>query len=532
MLRGAAEGLYTLARSRRSLGALTSPSIAVLRAAAVSGRDDPMPDATTGQSAQIRRLAWLALTATGDRDELLIRGAARDPDAQVRRLAVLYLPNASDVYLQREILRSARDDPSYQVRLEWVRMYRQLFALQDCGPLLDATTDDNAHVRLAAIDALGGRCLPPAAAVTRLRALADSPAGTSPDPAGSWHERAHALVALARADSAHAGPVVAAAARDGEWHVRMYAARAATAAHDASVLIALAQDTAANVREAAVDGLATVVGHSADGIYVGALESRAPQVVLAAARALHGAPAGKALVPALLDALDRLTAERRQTSRDPRMELLARISEPADSSAAPRLRPYLRDFDPEIAAQARRILSAWTPSDLEAVVPAASSPNPLGPLATGGDIRLRLTIATAPGPGEVVLRLNPRDAPATVARVVALARAGYYNGLTWHRVVPNFVIQGGSPGANEYVGDGPFLRDELGQASHLRGTVGISTRGRDTGDAQLFVNLVDNYRLDHDYTVVGEVESGMDVIDAVLEGDVISRVEVLPPSSR
>jgi cyclophilin family peptidyl-prolyl cis-trans isomerase len=94
-------------------------------------------------------------------------------------------------------------------------------------------------------------------------------------------------------------------------------------------------------------------------------------------------------------------------------------------------------------------------------------------------------------------------------------------------VVPNFVIQGGSPGANEYMGDGPFMRDEVGLLSHRRGTVGISTRGRDTGDAQIFVNLVDLPRLDHTYTVFAEVIEGMDVVDAILEGDVIERVEVV-----
>jgi cyclophilin family peptidyl-prolyl cis-trans isomerase len=81
------------------------------------------------------------------------------------------------------------------------------------------------------------------------------------------------------------------------------------------------------------------------------------------------------------------------------------------------------------------------------------------------------------------------------------------------------------------MGDGPFMRDEVGLVSHQRGTVGISTRGRDTGDAQIFVNLVDSPRLDHIYTVFAEVSTGMDVVDALLEGDVIERVElVLPPT--
>lgn len=94
-------------------------------------------------------------------------------------------------------------------------------------------------------------------------------------------------------------------------------------------------------------------------------------------------------------------------------------------------------------------------------------------------------------------------------------------------MAPNFVIQGGSPGANEFAGAPRYLRDEVGL--HKRGTVGISTRGRDTGDAQFFVNLVDSPRLDHQYTVFGTVTSGMETVDAILEGDVIERIELVGP---
>jgi cyclophilin family peptidyl-prolyl cis-trans isomerase len=115
-------------------------------------------------------------------------------------------------------------------------------------------------------------------------------------------------------------------------------------------------------------------------------------------------------------------------------------------------------------------------------------------------------------------------APVTTLLVTRLATSGYYNGLSFHRVVPNFVIQGGSPGANEYAGVPRFLRDELSAVSHERGTLGISTRGRDTGDAQLFVNLVHNPRLDYEYTVWGRIVSGLAAVDRVLEGDRIRRV--------
>jgi cyclophilin family peptidyl-prolyl cis-trans isomerase len=135
------------------------------------------------------------------------------------------------------------------------------------------------------------------------------------------------------------------------------------------------------------------------------------------------------------------------------------------------------------------------------------------------------------GRGTFELRLLVDEAPLSALRVATRARQGYYSGLTFHRVVPNFVIQGGSPGANEYMGDGPYMRDEVGLLAHRRGSVGISTRGRDTGDAQIFVNLVDLPRLDHTYTVFAEVAAGMDVVDAILEGDVIERVDLVPPSS-
>jgi cyclophilin family peptidyl-prolyl cis-trans isomerase len=127
-----------------------------------------------------------------------------------------------------------------------------------------------------------------------------------------------------------------------------------------------------------------------------------------------------------------------------------------------------------------------------------------------------------------VSRLAHRiEAPASAVRFARLAQSGYYDGLTFHRVAPNFVIQGGSPGANEYIGDATFMRDEVGQWPHVRGAVGISTRGRDTGDAQIFIDLVDNPRLDHQYTVFAHVLNGMDIVDAVLEGDVIERVEIV-----
>jgi len=111
--------------------------------------------------------------------------------------------------------------------------------------------------------------------------------------------------------------------------------------------------------------------------------------------------------------------------------------------------------------------------------------------------------------------------------VLGLVREGFYDGKVFQRVEPNFVIQGGGPDANEYVGDTAFMRDELTMRTHARGTVGISARGRDTGDGQWFINLVDNPVLDHEYTVFGRIDGGRAVAERILEGDRIGRVEVI-----
>jgi peptidyl-prolyl cis-trans isomerase B (cyclophilin B) len=123
-------------------------------------------------------------------------------------------------------------------------------------------------------------------------------------------------------------------------------------------------------------------------------------------------------------------------------------------------------------------------------------------------------------------------APVSSARFAELVGQGYYNGLTFHRVIPDLLIQGGSPGANEYSGASRYWRDEVGRTSQTRGTVGLSTRGRDTADAQIYINLVDTPRYDHEYSIFGEVTSGMDVVDTILEGDVMQKVELVAAKTR
>ncbi len=238
------------------------------------------------------------------------------------------------------------------------------------------------------------------------------------------------------------------------------------------------------------------------------------------------------IVAALRATLARLTAQRRDTSRDPRVALIERIAE-LDPERATTLRPYLEDFDPFVAARVDALLRAegraGSPSPAEG---GSGSPPARRSLGDGGAVHVptweeveRLgatTLAlTLRGNRRLVLRLYAEQAPTAVARLVAQVRAGEWNGRTFHRVEPGFVVQGGSPAANEYAGAAAFTRDEFTALSHVRGTVGISTRGPDTGDGQIFINLVDNARLDYAYTIIGAITGDTSILDDIVEGEVI-----------
>ncbi len=221
-----------------------------------------------------------------------------------------------------------------------------------------------------------------------------------------------------------------------------------------------------------------------------------------------------------------MTAGKRETSRDARKALLTRLAETGSKDLAARLAPFAADFDPAVADLAAATLSSWTGSPVKAAprpLPRAARPSPTE-IDSMGSTRVVFTIRDV---GRFEVKLIATEAPLNAWRFLRLARERFYNGRTIHRVVPNFVLQGGSPGANEFVGDGPYTRDEVGLQSSLRGTIGVSTRGRDTGDGQVYFNLVDNMRLDHTYTVFAQIEKGVEVLDAILEGDVIEDVDVI-----
>ncbi len=123
-----------------------------------------------------------------------------------------------------------------------------------------------------------------------------------------------------------------------------------------------------------------------------------------------------------------------------------------------------------------------------------------------------------------------KDAPNTVKNFLDLAKKGFYNGLTFHRVIPNFVIQGGCPDGTGAGGPGYKIKCELsgGNQYHDRGVLSMAHAGRDTGGSQFFIchGRQNTQHLDRQHTCFGKVIEGLDVIDAIREGDEIEKIEV------
>jgi cyclophilin family peptidyl-prolyl cis-trans isomerase len=137
----------------------------------------------------------------------------------------------------------------------------------------------------------------------------------------------------------------------------------------------------------------------------------------------------------------------------------------------------------------------------------------------------RVTITTDRGP--IVMDLDPQLAPKTVNNFIGLARQGYYDGLTWHRVVPEFVIQGGDPEGSGRGGPGYKFEDEPVKGQYTRGAVAMANAGADTNGSQFFICIDDcSRKLAPSYNLFGYVVEGQDVAESTQVGDVMRKVEI------
>jgi cyclophilin family peptidyl-prolyl cis-trans isomerase len=189
----------------------------------------------------------------------------------------------------------------------------------------------------------------------------------------------------------------------------------------------------------------------------------------------------------------------------------------------PILRELSRGADLPLAASAATGLEALTGQPVVVPELALQPAPPAEPLPAGTKLRIRTE------KGDILIALLTQDAPMTTATLGRLAGEGYFKNLTFHRVVPDFVVQGGDPRGDGEGGPGFTQRCEVSPRPYFAGTVGLALAGKDTGGSQFFITHSPQPHLEGRYPVLGQVESGQEVADALLESDRILDVELLAP---
>ena len=198
-----------------------------------------------------------------------------------------------------------------------------------------------------------------------------------------------------------------------------------------------------------------------------------------------------------------------------------------DKRFVPMLEKALGDPDKTVAAASAEALRQITGKDYSAQIPKSTKA-----LHTDYDWSILETLNASSkvfietSKGMITMQLLKDDAPFTVLNFVKLVKKRFYDGLQFHRVVPNFVIQGGDPRGDGWGGPGYAIRSEYSFARFGRGMVGIASAGKDTEGCQFFITHVPTPHLDGRYTIFARVINGQDVVDRIQIGDTIKKITI------
>ncbi len=473
---------------------------------------------------ELRARAAYGLARNPQREALpILRRLLTDGDALIRSWAARALGRVgegSDLGRLLPLLGDAEPGPRIRALNAATRLLAGGLAAPAAdwrGPLLGLLDAPHSGVRLAAIEAAGLWLLDDA--------LGDRLVSMASD--GEPALRRAALMALARGDEPRAARETFAAAAAGEAGDRAAAASAAGILGEWALVRRLFGDGDPAVRQAALAALLVEEAGRAQTVVAG-LGDPDPGVRAAALGWLADMP----LVP-VVDLLGPVAGER-YADELPELPLngihaiVARaVAAPAETEAAV--------FALERYAAGGSHLLRRTAAD--ALVDLGRSRPPVGAVDTGrrvadykGIVRRtwqprEIELVTDRGP--VRLRLACREAPLNCLNLLQLVELGFYDGLTFHRVVPDFVVQGGDPRGDGWGGAGYVVRDEIGPGGFAAGTLGMALGGPDTGGSQFFITLSPQPHLDGSFTAFGRVVAGWEALERIVAGDrILSAAEV------
>ena len=293
-------------------------------------------------------------------------------------------------------------------------------------------------------------------------------------------------------------------------------------------LIALFKDSSVQVRSAAFDALGAIDAVNVDYYIKTALDDSDFVPVCQAMEKI-----GKLKNTAYLPRLLALMKEHREGSADIKRAIVSAIGEildsaTVDSPAENILYHGLQDKDYLVSREAALIYKDKLGIDKSAYI---SKPEGL---ISKREIKAflekqkgnpRALISTVYG--DIELELYVDTAPLTVHNFIKLARAGFYNNLIFHRVIPGFVVQGGDPHGDGWGGPGYNIRCEYSNLPFERGALGIAASGKDSGGSQFFIMLARHPHLDAKYTLFGKVIKGMDAVDKITIGNKIKSIQII-----
>lgn len=509
----------------------------------------------TDRPPEVRRAAALALaraTSKPAREALLV--ALGDEDAELRWRAALALGRSGFTSGSDRIV-ALKGDGHPLVRVFGTRLLRG-GGDATLGALLELARDDSEQVVVEAVRGLAAVGTPGATRGLLVLSRDERP-----------HVRMEATQGLAsidldalqfpRDERILAKAAVILSLRDESLQVRAAGIEAygkVFGVHALRRLPGLLQDEQPLLRASAYRALAHVEKPDIFGLLQAGLKSggaRVGEAVVEAARTINLPPARSLLISALTSsdlavltsAADVLGARKEASALEPLLSSLARATgtELAEARAAmvralgalggdqanEAIRAALGDPDAMVRLEARRTLvlggvedgelpPAWK---LERVVPAPETP---GVEVEKSPSRPLVRIVTRRG--AIDLELFPAEAPLHVAGFLKRVERGFYDGLAFHRVVPNWVVQGGDPRGDGWGGGGIILRDQVTRRPYERGSVGIPTSGKDTGGCQIFITLVPAPRLVGAYTQIGRVVKGMEVVSRIEKEDRMTSV--------
>jgi cyclophilin family peptidyl-prolyl cis-trans isomerase/HEAT repeat protein len=473
-------------------------------------------------SAQPRATWWPVAFALQRLEDKRALGAlltlAQAPSAYTRAFAAKGLGGLKDRSATPVVTRLLADSDTY-VQVEAVRAAGRIGDPAFAQPLQRLLQGANAPVstRLEVIAALGGIQGPGV-----IEALADLLADRNPAI------RAAALRSSATLDSEGFVAILSGLDPDPDWHVRTtLASILGTMSTRTGMprLNAMLADSDQRVIAAVLNALVKIGAPNAGALLLDHLSADDPVVRAAAAAGLGElrAPAGAQALPAAYQ------YGLRDSTYVARAAVVDAFAKYGITSARSLLDAALADKDWAVRVKAAALLKQADPAvDTEARIrPAPSHFSPeiyQAPRLIAPPVSTQVYIETERG--TIVIELAVLDAPLTVENFITLARKGFFNGLTFHRVVPNFVVQGGDPRGDGEGGPGYTIRDEINQRPYVRGTVGMALDWADTGGSQFFITQSPAPQLDAKYTAFGRVVSGMEVVDQLQEGDVMRRIRV------